>query len=75
MAGLYYEEFEVEQTIEHARRRTVSERDNQMFCDMTMNQQPLYSTPSSLVTLSTASASSRTLHDESCSWTDNPRND
>ena len=42
MAGLYYEEFEVGETIEHEKRRTVSESDNQRFCDMTMNQQPLH---------------------------------
>ena len=42
MAGLYFEEFEVGQTIEHEKRRTVSESDNQQFCDMTMNQQPLH---------------------------------
>ena len=38
----YYEEFEVGETIEHDKRRTVSESDNQRFCDMTMNQQPLH---------------------------------
>ncbi|MFC6754247.1 MaoC family dehydratase [Halorubrum tibetense] len=42
MPGRYYGEFEVGETIEHARRRTVSESDNQRFCDMTMNQQPLH---------------------------------
>ncbi|WP_459876386.1 MaoC family dehydratase [Halorubrum gandharaense] len=42
MPGLYYEEFEVGETIDHARRRTISESDNQRFCDMTMNQQPLH---------------------------------
>nr|WP_290817704.1 MaoC family dehydratase [Halovivax sp.] len=42
MSGLYYEEFEVGETIEHERRRTISESDNQRFCDMTMNQQPLH---------------------------------
>jgi acyl dehydratase len=42
MTGLYYEEFEVGQTIEHEKRRTISEADNQQFCDMTMNQQPLH---------------------------------
>ncbi|PSQ31670.1 molybdenum cofactor biosynthesis protein [Halobacteriales archaeon SW_6_65_46] len=42
MAGLYYEEFEIGAEIDHPRRRTVSERDNQTFCDMTMNQQPLH---------------------------------
>ncbi|WP_276239043.1 MaoC family dehydratase [Halobaculum marinum] len=42
MTGKYYEEFEVGETIVHEKRRTVSERDNQTFCDMTMNQQPLH---------------------------------
>lgn len=42
MTGLYYEEFEVGTTIAHDKRRTVSESDNQRFCDMTMNQQPLH---------------------------------
>jgi acyl dehydratase len=42
MTGLYYEEFSVGETIEHETRRTVSEADNQQFCDMTMNQQPLH---------------------------------
>jgi len=42
MAGLYYEDFVVGETIEHGKRRTISEADNQQFCDMTMNQQPLH---------------------------------
>jgi acyl dehydratase len=42
MSGTYYEGFEVGQTFDHDKRRTVSERDNQAFCDMTMNQQPLH---------------------------------
>ncbi|MCY4731953.1 MaoC family dehydratase [Natronomonas gomsonensis] len=42
MAGKYFEEFEVGETIEHDKRRTISESDNQQFCDMTMNQQPLH---------------------------------
>ena len=42
MTGKYYEEFEIGKTIEHEKRRTVSEADNQQFCDMTMNQQPLH---------------------------------
>jgi acyl dehydratase len=42
MPGRYYEEYTVGETIEHPRRRTVSESDNQRFCDMTMNQQPLH---------------------------------
>jgi acyl dehydratase len=42
MPGLYYEEFETGETIVHETRRTISESDNQRFCDMTMNQQPLH---------------------------------
>jgi acyl dehydratase len=42
MTGYYYEECEIGQTIEHEKRRTVSESDNQRFCDITMNQQPLH---------------------------------
>ncbi|MFW6448326.1 MAG: MaoC family dehydratase [Halobacteriota archaeon] len=42
MPGRYYEEFDVGETIEHPRRRTISERDNQAFCDLTMNQQPIH---------------------------------
>jgi len=42
MTGKYYGEFEVGETIEHGRMRTVSEADNQRFCDLTMNQQPLH---------------------------------
>ncbi|PSP72741.1 molybdenum cofactor biosynthesis protein [Halobacteriales archaeon QS_3_64_16] len=42
MTGLYYEDFEVGQTITHEKRRTITESDNQRFCDMTMNQQPLH---------------------------------
>ena len=42
MTGLYYEEFGVGDSVEHERRRTVSESDNQRFCDLTMNAQPLH---------------------------------
>ena len=42
MTGRYYEGFVEGETIEHDKRRTVSESDNQRFCDMTMNQQPLH---------------------------------
>lgn len=42
MVGRYYGEFEEGETIAHDRRRTISEADNQRFCDMTMNQQPLH---------------------------------
>jgi acyl dehydratase len=42
MTGKYYEAFSVGETIRHEKRRTISEADNQQFCDMTMNQQPLH---------------------------------
>jgi len=42
MPGKYYEAFDVGETIEHEKRRTVSEADNQRFCDLTMNQQSLH---------------------------------
>jgi acyl dehydratase len=42
VTGLYYEDFEVGRTITHEKRRTITESDNQRFCDMTMNQQPLH---------------------------------
>ena len=42
MPGRYYEDFDVGETIAHDKRRTVSESDNQRFCDLTMNQQPLH---------------------------------
>ncbi|SFS76689.1 MaoC family dehydratase [Halostagnicola kamekurae] len=42
MTGRYYEDLEVGETIEHERSRTISESDNQRFCDLTMNQQPLH---------------------------------
>jgi acyl dehydratase len=42
MVGRYYEEFTEGERIEHRTRRTISEADNQRFCDMTMNQQPLH---------------------------------
>ena len=42
MTGKYYGDFSVGETIEHDKRRTISEADNQRFCDLTMNQQPLH---------------------------------
>jgi len=42
MSGRYYEEFAVSETIEHPTRRTITESDNQRFCGMTMNRQPLH---------------------------------
>jgi acyl dehydratase len=42
VAGLFFEEFAVGQTIEHQVRRTVTEADNTLFSVMTMNPQPLH---------------------------------
>lgn len=40
--GLYFEEFEVGKIITHALSKTVTEMDNMMFCNMTLNPQPLH---------------------------------
>jgi acyl dehydratase len=42
MRGLYFEEFEVGKVYEHALRRTVTEADNMLFSNMTLNPQPLH---------------------------------
>ena len=42
MAGLYFEEFFVGQTFQHAIRRTVSEMDNVMFSALTHNPAALH---------------------------------
>lgn len=42
MSGLYFEQFAVDQVIEHELRRTVTEADNTFFSVMTMNPQPLH---------------------------------
>jgi acyl dehydratase len=42
MRGLWFEEFEVGKTYQHALRRTVTEMDNVMFTSLTMNVQPLH---------------------------------
>ena len=42
MAGLYFEEFEPGQLIEHVNRRTVTETDNVLFSTMTLNLAPLH---------------------------------
>jgi acyl dehydratase len=42
MSGLYYEEFEPGQLIEHVNRRTVTETDNVLFSTMTLNLAPLH---------------------------------
>lgn len=42
MAGLYFEQFEVGQRIEHLVRRTVTETDNLLFCALTLNPAALH---------------------------------
>jgi len=42
MSGLWFEEFTVGQTFHHALRRTVTEADNMLFSNMTLNVQPLH---------------------------------
>ncbi len=42
MNGLYFEEFEVGRTFNHPLRRTVTEMDNMLFSNMTLNPQPLH---------------------------------
>ena len=42
MAGLYLEEFEVGHIFKHELRRTVTESDNMLFSNMTLNPQPLH---------------------------------
>lgn len=42
MAGLYLEQFEVGHVFRHPLRRTVTEADNMLFSNMTLNPQPLH---------------------------------
>lgn len=42
MRGLYFEEFEVGKIHDHALRRTITEADNILFSNMTLNPQPLH---------------------------------
>jgi acyl dehydratase len=42
MAGLYFEEFDPGQVIEHTTRRTVTETDNVLFSTLTLNLAPLH---------------------------------
>lgn len=42
MAGLYFEDFETGRLYEHSLRRTVTEMDNMLFSNMTLNPQPLH---------------------------------
>ena len=40
--GLYFEDFEVGRTYEHRYTRTVTQMDNMLFSNMTLNPQPLH---------------------------------
>jgi acyl dehydratase len=40
--GLYYDDFEIGAVIEHRLTRTVTEMDNMLFSNMTLNPQPLH---------------------------------
>lgn len=40
--GLYFEDFVVGVTVEHRLRRTVTQMDNMLFSNMTLNPQPLH---------------------------------
>ena len=42
MAGLYFEEFYVDQKFEHPWGRTITESDNMLFSCLTLNVQPLH---------------------------------
>ena len=42
MAGLYFEQFEVNHVFKHVITRSVTESDNMLFCNMTLNPQPLH---------------------------------
>jgi len=42
MPGLYFEEFQVGHVFKHSLRRTITEADNMLFSNMTLNPQPLH---------------------------------
>jgi acyl dehydratase len=42
MPGFYFEQFSAGQMFEHELRRTVTEMDNMLFSNMTLNPQPLH---------------------------------
>ncbi len=42
MAGLYFEDFEIGSVHDHPLRRTVTEMDNMLFSNLTLNPQPLH---------------------------------
>jgi acyl dehydratase len=42
MAGLYFEQFQEGQVFKHEFTRSITESDNMLFCNMTLNPQPLH---------------------------------
>ncbi len=42
MQGMYFEEFTVGEIITHGLSKTITEMDNMLFCNMTLNAQPLH---------------------------------
>jgi acyl dehydratase len=42
VAGLYFEQFETGRVFKHELTRSVTEADNMLFCNMTLNPQPLH---------------------------------
>src|SRR5579885_1743384 len=40
--GLFYEDFTIGMMVEHRLRKTVTQMDNMLFCNMTLNPQPLH---------------------------------
>jgi len=42
MPGLYFDEFDIGTVYQHELRRTVTEMDNMLFSNMTLNPQPLH---------------------------------
>ncbi len=42
MPGLYFEDFEIDRAFSHELRRTITESDNMLFSNMTLNPQPLH---------------------------------
>ena len=40
--GLYFEDFHIGDVIEHRYKRTVTQMDNMLFSNMTLNPQPLH---------------------------------
>jgi acyl dehydratase len=45
--GLYFEDFHIGELFEHRLTRTVTQMDNMLFSNMTLNPQPLHIDPTS----------------------------